>query len=375
MTNQNQALQTIAEQHSIVPADVSAAALQSALAGDLSKLTGEDRLKFYGKLCEFTGLNPLSKPFDWIQFQGKLTLYPNKGCAEQLRVLHGVTFDDKFDRHVEFGVMTMTVRGENKAGRRDFATAALPFDEKMPAEAKANQIMKLETKAKRRFTLSICGLTMFAREAEDQEPESEPTQMPETSGDRAALLNSAIEVETIPGATPSQGGETQPTVAPSDRPAVGLKPAASEQSEVASDKQRAGVSSTPPVTAPTATGENLPKAVAGTPTGPAEQPRQASQASATSAGQAATAVPDGFTTPDGLLADDVVGKIEAVLAQGDPRVAIRWLVFKGQLRADENNRFDLARLNATCANWILRKPKALWTAVNDWVKQGGDKQP
>src|SRR5690349_12423893 len=103
------ALQKREENSAVVPADVSAAALQAALAGDLSQMQGGDRLKFYGALCEFTGLNPLSKPFDWITFQGKLTLYPNKGCAEQLRKLHGVTFDAKPERVFEHGILITTV--------------------------------------------------------------------------------------------------------------------------------------------------------------------------------------------------------------------------------------------------------------------------
>ena len=389
MTNQNQSLQTIPED-SVVPADVSAGALQSALNGDLAKLSGEDRLKFYGKLCEFTGLNPLSKPFDWIQFQGKLTLYPNKGCAEQLRKLHGITFDDRFDRQLEFGVMTMTVRGQDQRGRRDFATAALPFDDKMPADARAIAIMKLETKAKRRLTLSICGLTMFARDAEDQEPEGGEvsTRMPETTTDRAKLLQDAIELEPI--------SDT--------RPAVGLKPPSvqdQEHASGASDKQRVGgVSTATPATVPTAAGANLsagspardegqpaqvepkpepasttlPKPVTAPPTGAVEQAGQTPQASAPSASPATTAG-DNFADPDGRLTDDTVQKIETILSQGGaikPEVAVRWIIFKGQLKAVDG-RFDLANLNHQCANWLLRKPDAIWKAVNDWVKTGGDK--
>ena len=353
MNNPTQALQTIPEQ-SLVPSDVTAAALQAALAGDLAKLSGEDRLKFYAKLCEFTGLNPLSKPFDWITFQGKLTLYPNKGCAEQLRVLHGVTFDDAFERRVEFGVMSMTVRGQCKTGRRDFATAAVPFDEKMQADAKCAALMKVETKAKRRMTLSICGLTMFVRDHEDADPDEAPRieqLIPETSADRAAKINAQLT-----------GGEKAEAIEISGSEAAGGK--GNDAADQAGLSPAAATTLAEPVTAPTApTNANLQHAVAASPTGAAEQQGKPPQV-IPGTGPAAGNLPPDLAGPDGLLTDDVCRNIEIVLSERDEKLAVNYLVAKNKLKAGK----DLKHLDHQAANFILKKPQRFWQWVADWQK-------
>ena len=42
------------------------------MAGDLALLTAGERLSYYGKVCESLGLNPLTKPFQYIRLNGKL---------------------------------------------------------------------------------------------------------------------------------------------------------------------------------------------------------------------------------------------------------------------------------------------------------------
>jgi hypothetical protein len=44
------------------------------LGGDLSKLSPAQRVVYYQRVCESIGLNPLTKPFDYINLNGKLTL-------------------------------------------------------------------------------------------------------------------------------------------------------------------------------------------------------------------------------------------------------------------------------------------------------------
>ena len=44
------------------------------LGGDLSKLTAAQRVSYYKSVCESLGVNYLTKPFDYIQLNGKLTL-------------------------------------------------------------------------------------------------------------------------------------------------------------------------------------------------------------------------------------------------------------------------------------------------------------
>src|SRR4051812_44594734 len=75
-----------------------AAALAEILAtGNLAKLTNEQRVAHYLNLCRSLGLNPASRPFDWIEFYDpqtkakKLQLYLNGGGAAQLRRLHQIS--------------------------------------------------------------------------------------------------------------------------------------------------------------------------------------------------------------------------------------------------------------------------------------------
>lgn len=175
----------------LVPTNMTHGAMQSALAGDLSRLPEPDRLTFYGALCQFTGLNPLSKPFDWITFQGKLTLYANKGCAEQLRKIHGVSVDI-IERKVEFGCLIVHAKATDKDGRHDESIAAVAWGDRMTGEAAAIAMMKCETKAKRRVTLSICGLSMFV-DREDVEAKAEAASViPDSVDDRLEKLNSQL---------------------------------------------------------------------------------------------------------------------------------------------------------------------------------------
>lgn len=143
-----------------IPSDVDVAALQSALAGDLKQLPVSERLKFYGIVCKSTGLNPVTKPFDWIEFKGKLTLYANKGCAEQLRAIHRISLEIVERRHVGL-VFVVTVKATNSQGRCDEAIGVEPLGTNPNGEAMAFAMMKAETKAKRRATLSICGLGLL----------------------------------------------------------------------------------------------------------------------------------------------------------------------------------------------------------------------
>src|SRR5882724_2568040 len=61
------------------------------VGGDLSKLTSEERVRFYAAVCKSVGLNPLTQPFQFLYLQNKMTLYARKEATEQLRELHGVS--------------------------------------------------------------------------------------------------------------------------------------------------------------------------------------------------------------------------------------------------------------------------------------------
>lgn len=125
------------------------------LGGDLSKLTPEQRVSYYRHVCESVGLNPLTKPFDYMTLNGKLTLYAKKDATDQLRNINGVSIDDVdiVENDTQFLVK---VKGHDKTGRTDVEIGVV--SKKDMQGNLGNVQMKAVTKAKRRLTLSLCGL-------------------------------------------------------------------------------------------------------------------------------------------------------------------------------------------------------------------------
>ena len=127
--------------------------------GDLASLSPEDRVMYYRAVCESVGLNPLTRPLDYITLNGKLTLYAKKDATDQLRKMHGVSIT-KLERDTVGDVYSVTAYAQDRDGRVDISTGAVSV-KNLGGDALANAAMKAETKAKRRVTLSICGLGML----------------------------------------------------------------------------------------------------------------------------------------------------------------------------------------------------------------------
>ena len=126
------------------------------LDGDISQMTKEQRVSYYQQFCNSLGLNPLTQPFQIIKFQGKERLYATKDCTEQLRKIHGVSITEITSNKIE-DVYIVTAKAQDKNGKIDTSTGAVTITN-LKGDALANALMKAETKAKRRVTLSICGL-------------------------------------------------------------------------------------------------------------------------------------------------------------------------------------------------------------------------
>lgn len=129
------------------------------IGGDLSKFSPEQRVSYYKQLCDSLGLNPLTQPFEYLTLNGKLRLYAKKDCTDQLRKIHGVSVYDLTTQKVE-DVHIVVVHVRDKQGREDIGTGAVTVGA-IKGDALANALMKAETKAKRRATLSICGLGLM----------------------------------------------------------------------------------------------------------------------------------------------------------------------------------------------------------------------
>jgi len=153
---------------------------QVLIGGDLNKLAPKDRVFYYRSVCESVGLNPLTRPFDYLTLNGKLTLYARKDCTDQLRNIHNISINIAARELVD-GIYVVTARATNKDGRSDESIGGVPVDH-LKGEAKANGMMKAETKAKRRVTLSICGLGMLDETEVDSIPDARRVQDIDTGG-------------------------------------------------------------------------------------------------------------------------------------------------------------------------------------------------
>lgn len=164
--------------------------------GDLARLSDGERTSYYKNVCESLGLNPLTQPFSYIELNGKLTLYAKKDCTEQLRKVHKISLEI-VSRDKVGEVFVVTARATDSSGRSDESTGAVPLVKEdgewqsykdkrffkkngkiipLNPDEMANAMMKAETKAKRRVTLSLCGLGLLDETEVETIKDAEPIQ-------------------------------------------------------------------------------------------------------------------------------------------------------------------------------------------------------
>ena len=176
------------------------------IGGDLSKLNPQERMIYYADVCRSTGLNPLTRPFEYITLNNKLTLYAKRDATDQLRALKGISIQI-VGRELLGEIYVVTARASAKS-REDESTGAVSITGLKGADL-ANAYMKAETKAKRRVTLSIAGLGMLDE---------------------------------------SEVGDIDPTTAaPGDRPVVQMPKAIEKKPEAKPEVERQSLASTPGV--------------------------------------------------------------------------------------------------------------------------------
>jgi hypothetical protein len=153
---------------------------QVLIGGDLAQLTEAQRLAYYRAVCTSLGLNPISKPFEYLWLNGKLRLYALRDCADQLRRLHGISISIT-NRERLGEIYLVTARAKDRTGREDESTGAVALGT-LKGDALANALMKAETKAKRRVTLSLAGLGWLDETEISTSPMSGWASRPATRG-------------------------------------------------------------------------------------------------------------------------------------------------------------------------------------------------
>ncbi len=162
------AVQPAADRHALME--------QVFIHGDLSKLSSKQRTDYYMETCSSLGLNPLTRPFDYIRLNGKEVLYAKRDCTDQLRSIRHISLE-VVSETISDGLLLVRVKATTPDGRSDSDIGAVPViypnsskdrnnnwvqhpkaGQRMTGEDLANAMMKATTKAKRRVTLSLCGL-------------------------------------------------------------------------------------------------------------------------------------------------------------------------------------------------------------------------
>ena len=179
-------------------------AIEAALVeGDLKGLSTEHRVLYYKHTCEAIGVNPMSKPFGYIVLNGKLTLYALKACTDQLREIHGISITE-VKEEVQGDLYTVWATARDKTGRTDCDLGAVPL-KNLVGENLANAKMKAVTKAKRRVTLSICGLGWLDETEVDSIPGAKP--LAEDQLPQPIRRPRAVEVPSTAAASVARGIE------------------------------------------------------------------------------------------------------------------------------------------------------------------------
>ena len=184
-------------------ADLSSAIEQVVVEGDLSRLNPEQRVDYYRTVCQSVGLNPYTRPFAYIRLNGKLTLYACKDATDQLRKINGVNIEDiKTEDDGDWFVVT--VKGSDRTGRKDVEIGAV--NKKDMQGNFGNAMMKAVTKAKRRLTLSLCGLGWLDETEIETIRDARPVIVDDEGVivEQARIESKAVEVENPINNTPAK---------------------------------------------------------------------------------------------------------------------------------------------------------------------------
>jgi hypothetical protein len=129
--------------------------------GNLAMLSEQNRIDYYYMMCDRYGLDPLSKPFDYITTKTKdgevISLYPNTRAAAQMRANQGISVSIA-SRELLGDVYMVTAKAIRRDGTFEECAGCVPIYKDMAPQAKANAYMKAETAARRRATIAACGM-------------------------------------------------------------------------------------------------------------------------------------------------------------------------------------------------------------------------
>ncbi|MEJ5245936.1 MAG: hypothetical protein WHV28_09575 [Bacteroidota bacterium] len=211
------------------------------LKQDLAGLTPDQRIRYYQNLCNTLGLNPLTRPFEYITFtQGgktRMLLYVTKAGAAQLRTNFKVSVS--VTRYEEKdGLFIVEATAKLPDGREDTDIGVVPIPPNIPPDAKANLLMKAFTKAKRRVTLSIIGLGFLDESELDTIPDAHIPQSASATLDVKMIEQKKQELEVKVDSVPTASAiETEPAEVSVEQPAQKEKSIFEEAGVIVTDEE------------------------------------------------------------------------------------------------------------------------------------------
>ena len=180
--------------------DLATVAESLVTKGDLSALTPAERARHYIRTCEHLGLNANAQPFSFLLLNGKLVMYANRGATDQLASMNRVNREIiDGPKVIDLGGMKVVycvARASLPNGRTETAIATVPMVDPV------NVLMKAETKAKRRVTLSILGLGVLDETETDTIPGAVRVESP-----RLDLHSAAPQLAPAPALPPCDAAD------------------------------------------------------------------------------------------------------------------------------------------------------------------------
>jgi len=188
--------------------------IQSVLTRDggrCDNLNIDQQAEYKKWLCAKIGVSPTLQPIDLIPTKNGLRPYLNKGAAELIRDERKISITGlEVSEQNGMFVVSCKVRGQNGRIDCDMGACLKNGTQKSPMNPN-DSLMKAVTKAKRRATLSMCGLGVIIEEAHPTEYNGEkPEETPspnvtailedeaESKRNFQAVVLSKIDVDELP---------------------------------------------------------------------------------------------------------------------------------------------------------------------------------
>lgn len=192
---------TASNQIMFQPHQIDGAIMEKVVLGnDLSSLSPIEKVKYINGVCRSLGLNPATNPIKLMKFQGKEIPYFSKESTEQLRKNNHVSIETIETKTMD-GIYIVTAYATTPDGRKDASTGAITI-KGLQGDALCNALMKAETKAKRRVTLSICGLGFNDESEMDSLKDAKKVnlELHQQAANNQKVLNKEIEapVDIVP---------------------------------------------------------------------------------------------------------------------------------------------------------------------------------